>query len=525
MSKIDNLIAFDDYTIQERGWKQGFSINYTMSQLEKEPRLEVIIMPFSHNDPGWLKTFEEYFEESTDAVITSSRKLLPLLKDLTFVWSEITFLDLWWTTHNESDRLAFKRSVRNGQMEILTGSWVMADEAGSHYFSTIMQLSEGHDPTMAYLLKECHIEHMVIQRVHYAVKKYLAKHRQLEFYWRQFWAGEDSKYDTFTHMLPFDSYDYTKSCGPDPEVCCQFEFRKLGKNCNEGGTPIVEIVSDNVKQKSNLLADQYRKKAQLYKSNVVLVPHGMDFMWSTEEEWKNEHKNLAELIKYINENEQEYHIHARFGTLKDYFAIVEKRIKDNHTALPTLSGDFLPYADKLDEYWSGYFTSRPFHKHLDRSVQNYLRSADILFSMANQKCSARVRERLTRRWLSLFQHHDAIAGTSRKKVMDDYANKMVTAIKSSQQVIEKSASYLLNMGSAKDNVLDVNEEYFFDKLPRQKIVKINSSFLLFNSLTFEREEVMCIWWTLLIVKYTTNHLGKMFHGQPATNQSILHHRH
>lgn len=126
-------------------------------------------------------------------------------------------------------------------------------------------------------------------------------------------------------------------------------------------------------------------------------------------------ENYEILINYMN-SRKDWNVNIQFGTLKDYFDKLQSlNIKNNHQ-VETFSGDFFTYADRENHYWSGYYTSRPFNKRLDRVVEHYLRSAEIVFSYANLlqyrigksfKLTNPLYIKLleARRNLGLFQHH------------------------------------------------------------------------------------------------------------------------
>ena len=104
----------------------------------------------------------------------------------------------------------------------------------------------------------------------------------------------------------------------------------------------------------------------------------------------------------------------------EYFKAVDQLKPD----YPTLIGDFFPYNDAGSDYWTGYFTSRPFLKKRERMLQARVFAADVstLFALAvapSMPTAALIDVvRDARRNLALVQHHDAITGTS--KVIDDF---------------------------------------------------------------------------------------------------------
>uniref|UniRef100_A0AAF5PSH8 Alpha-mannosidase n=3 Tax=Wuchereria bancrofti TaxID=6293 RepID=A0AAF5PSH8_WUCBA len=527
MLDIYSKLAFDD---PDGGvWKQGYDIIYNQMSIQREKELEVIVVPHSHNDPGWIRTFEEYYEIHTRNILNNMLNYLQKMDEMRFVYAEMSFFERWWTEIDEEKRKLVKGLLKSQKLEILTGGWVMPDEANSHYYGLISQLMEGHEwirnhigedykpknhwsidpfglsPTVSYFMKLSNFSNGVLQRVHYSVKKYLAERKELEFMWRQLWGNRDNSTDFATHVMPFFSYDIPHTCGPDPKICCQFDFRRTagsGLDC-PWKLPSVDITENNVKERAALLYDQYRKKAQLFKTNVVLVPLGDDFRYDTEFEWNNQYLNYMKLFKYMNA-QNEWNVNARFGTVDDYFRLVHERLYEDNDNLPVLSGDFFTYADRNDHYWSGYYTSRPFHKRFDRVLQHYIRTAEILYSFMGIKGfkegnALRLFGLLVeaRRWMNLFQHHDGITGTSKNEVMADYGQKMFEAMKKSEEIIITAADFLLRGKTSRN--LSIPSSFLMEEnlrtsesFPMKRIVVHESEVILFNSLGNLRMETICV---------------------------------
>ncbi|KAJ8775643.1 hypothetical protein J1605_016191 [Eschrichtius robustus] len=299
---------------------------------------------------------------------------------------------------------------------------------------------------------------MLIQRVHYAVKKHFALHKTLEFFWRQNW-DLGSVTDIFCHMMPFYSYDIPHTCGPDPKICCQFDFKRLpgGRYGCPWGVPPETIYLGNLQNRAEMLLDQYRKKSKLFRTTVVLAPLGDDFRYCERTEWDHQFKNYQLLFDYMNSRSQ-YNVKIQFGTLSDYFDALDKEDaanrKNSQSMFPVLSGDFFTYADRDDHYWSGYFTSRPFYKRMDRILESHLRAAEILYYFAlKQAQQYKISKFLSsshymmlteaRRNLGLFQHHDAITGTAKDWVVVDYGTRLFHSLMNLKKIIGHSALLLI----------------------------------------------------------------------------------
>jgi alpha-mannosidase len=119
---------------------------------------------------------------------------------------------------------------------------------------------------------------------------------------------------------------------------------------------------------------------------------------------------------------------------------------------PVKTDDFFPYSDCPNCFWTGYFTSRTAFKRFERVASSFLlaaRQIDALLPTAVEDLSSTASESspplyLLEDNLGVAQHHDAVSGTAKQHVSDDYSQKLSAGIHdAAKHVIDTLKRYML----------------------------------------------------------------------------------
>ncbi|WAQ97699.1 MA2A1-like protein, partial [Mya arenaria] len=448
--------------------------------------LSVYVIPFSHVDPGYGMTMEQYFASKSRHTLDNMVRKLEEYPDLTFQWAETVFLERWWRQADNGTRAKMKRLAEEGRFEVVLGGWVMPDEAVTHFEAVVDQLIEGHtwlkkhlhvsprnawinDPfgyssTMPYLWRQAGMRNMVILRIHQAIKATLMRKRALEFNWKPMWEmGGDTNGDMLCHLMSYRGYWIGDVCGPNNQHICR-EYAFMHENPRD---KVVFLSNENIAERARILYEQYRITAELYRKHTstehpqgeqLFLPMflGEDFSYVTAKDYDLIYKNYKMLFDYMNKK-SEWKINIKFGTINDYFTDIKKYQASVGYSFPNLSGDFFPYSDYQNDYWTGYYSTRPFLKQLSRELQSTLKLADILHTYAKARVKTNdeytnlkeIDELLqtSRRHLGVFQHHDGITGTSLQFVMDNFQKELSEALQKCKTAMKMITSQLLSRGS------------------------------------------------------------------------------
>lgn len=451
-------------------------------------RLNVHLVPHTHDDVGWLKTVDQYFIGSNNSIQVASVQYIldtvmeKLLEnpDRKFIYVEQAFFQRWWRQQDFRKQGLVRQLIRRGQLEFINGGWCMHDEATTHYIDMIDQTTLGHrylkdifgviprvawqlDPfghsaVQGYLLSaEAGFDAVFFARADYQDIAKRRIDRSMEFIWR----GSKSLGSTAEvfggamhhHYDPPEGFRYDIK-DPDPPI---------------QDDPFMYDV--NVKERVDAFVEASLSQAEQFRTNHVMWAMGEDFAYSNAQTW---FKNMDKLIHYVNADGR---VNAFYSTPSLY---VNSKHEANET-WPIKTGDFFPYANDVHNFWTGYFTSRPTFKGYVRSSSAFLQTVRQLEVFIGRKKHGLTTDSLEEA-MAIVQHHDAVSGTERQHVSNDYAKRLHIGEMEAQHIFVRALESLtVNLSQTPSEILDTEilrpESRNMREVEKEKASAAHESFL------------------------------------------------
>ncbi|KAI5404766.1 probable alpha-mannosidase At5g13980 [Lathyrus oleraceus] len=432
-------------------------IRYNTNSTILPGKLNVHLVPHSHDDVGWLKTVDQYYVGSNNSIQGACVQnvldsLIPALladKNRKFIYVEQAFFQRWWREQDELVQKTVKQLVNSGQLEFINGGMCMHDEAATHYIDMIDQTTLGHrfikdefgvtprigwqiDPfghsaVQAYLLgAEVGFDSLFFGRIDYQDRAKRKGEKSLEVVW-QGSKSFGSSAQIFSGAFP-ENYEPPTS---------NFYFEVNDES------PIVQddinLFDYNVPDRVNDFVSAAISQANITRTNHIMWTMGTDFKYQYAQTW---FRQLDKFIHYVN---QDGRVHALYSTPSIY---TDAKHAANEV-WPIKTDDFFPYADRVNGYWTGYFTSRPALKGYVRFVSGYYLAARQLEFFKGKSASSPNTDSLADA-LAIAQHHDAVSGTEKQHVANDYAKRLSIGYTEAEKAVAASLVFLTEAANKTD---------------------------------------------------------------------------
>jgi len=397
--------------------------------------LNVHLVPHTHDDVGWLKTVDQYYiglnntiqNAAVKYVLDSVVAALARNPDRKFTYVEQAFFQRWWREQDGPTRELVRQLVKAGQLQFANGGWCMHDEATPHYIDMIDQTTTGHrflmeqfgvcpkvgwqiDPfghsaTQAALLSaEVGFVGLFFGRIDYEDLGQRQRNKSCEFVWRasrslgkgaQVFSGLTGEYGG--NYGPPDGFSWDVFSNDEP---VQDDRAVYGYN---------------VKGRVDDFVSRARDLARMTRGEHVMFTMGSDFQYQAAEKW---YSNMDRIIHHANLDGR---VNAFYSSPEAYVAA---KAAEASVSWPLKTDDFFPYASGPHSFWTGYFTSRP-------ATKRYVRESSAFFQLSKQLLALTGAEprplQPLAEALGVVQHHDAVSGTEKQHVANDYALRIAAA--------------------------------------------------------------------------------------------------
>ncbi|KAK8974633.1 hypothetical protein V6N11_045198 [Hibiscus sabdariffa] len=343
-------------------------------------KLNVHLVAHSHDDVGWLKTVDQYYVGSNNSIQGACvQNVLDSIVPALLADKNRKFIYV-------------EQATKNGGM-------CMHDEAAPHYIDMIDQTTLGHR-----FIKQ-----------------------EFNFTPRIGW-----QIDPFGHSA-VQAYLLSAEVGFDSLFFSRIDYQDRAKRKNEKSLEVVWRGSKSLGSSAQIFAgvfpENYEPPSKFYyevNDDSPIVQDDMELFDYNVPERVNEFVAAA--------LSQDKRVHALYSTPSIY---TNAKYATNE-AWPLKTDDFFPYADHINAYWTGYFTSRP-----------ALKARQLEFFKGKSKAGPNTD--YLGDALALAQHHDAVSGTSKQHVADDYAKRLSIGYEKAAKVVETVLASITRSSSKTDS--------------------------------------------------------------------------
>ncbi|XP_051528161.1 lysosomal alpha-mannosidase isoform X2 [Myxocyprinus asiaticus] len=432
---------------------------YKSCPATKPSMLNVHLVPHTHDDVGWLKTVDQYYYGDRNNIQHAGVQYIldsvvdQLQKDPArrFIYVETAFFYRWWRQQSQNTQRIVTQLVNEGRLEFINGGWCMSDEATTHYSAVIDQMTLGlrflndtfgecgrprvawhidpfgHAREHASIFAQMGYDGFFFGRLDYQDKARRMKTKEMEMLWRASESLTPPLADLFTGVLP-NGYS-------PPEGFC------WDQSCDDA--PIrddPDLEDYNVDEIVQKFLNASYKQAAVYKTNHIIMTMGSDFQYENANLW---YKNMDKLIKYVNALQAKgSQVNVLYSTPSCYL----QELNQAKLTWPLKTDDFFPYADDAHDFWTGYFTSRPALKLYERLSNSRLQTCNQLEVLGGPKSRSgpfgEGDSDTMKRAMGVAQHHDAVSGTEKQHVANDYARRLATGWAHCEVLVQNSLSVL-----------------------------------------------------------------------------------
>ena len=197
----------------------------------------------------------------------------------------------------------------------------------------------GHSNANARLFAEMGFDAIVFARADFQDNAKRMNDSSMEWLWRPMWDHLGKRSQLIAHLMVHNTYYPPK----------YFGFEDGGKG--EGSfVDDPTLSSFNADWKSAWFVNYVTELSSHFRTNNLMIPMGGDFQFI------NSHFNFVNIDRMIN------YINANYPNVTLLYSTPGMYIDALNAAnisWPTRYDDLFPYADHPEDYWTGYFTSRP----------------------------------------------------------------------------------------------------------------------------------------------------------------------